>query len=334
MQRIKVMAGLDIAERRKPQTGRIELCVSDQRYSLLVSTAPTVDGECCILRIVPGKAGQTRLDQVCLEDTGLAVVRKWLERSHGLILVSGPTGSGKTTTLHAMVNEVKGPEKVIMGVECPVSARLDGVSHLLVRPEAGFGFPQAIRTAVSQICDVIFVSDLPDAETVEAACHAASAGCLVLACAAADSAPATITRLLQTGCRPQLLAAALIGVTNQRLIRKVCGSCREETALDSLSPAEREFIGAFQIEKPCRGKGCEQCNNTGYRWRVAVYELLEVNDALSEAIAGQRPSRELMEIAVRSGMKRLRESGLAKVSEGVTTVGELLRVLARLPDGR
>jgi len=227
-----------------------------------------------------------------------------------------------------MINEVRGPAKAVMGVEDPVSIRIDGVNHFQLRPGLGFGYPEAIRSALSQACDLLFISDLPDLESAEAACHAASSGCLVLCSLAADSAPAAITRLLHMGCRPHLLASALTGVTNQRLVRRVCGKCGEEASTDDLSPSERKFLGDFQIQHFRRGAGCDNCGNTGYRHRGGLYEMFDVTEAVAEVVLRQGNTDEVRQAAIAAGMKAIRENGLEKVAEGVTTPAELIRALA------
>ena len=325
--RIKVMAGLDITEHRRPQTGRVELRVSEQPIDLIVSTAPCIDGERCVIRIMDPTVVPTQLIDIGLGEEGLLTIRRWQRKANGLVLVTGPSGSGKTTTLHAMVNELNGPERAIIGIEDPLTSRIGYVGHLVLRPGVGFGYPEAIRTAMLQACDLLYVSELPDTESAESACRAASSGCLVLGSLCADSVAAAAAQLLHMGCQPHLIASTLVGITNQRLVRRVCAECSEKHSIDELSSAERSLIEDTEIGEFCQGKGCANCNNTGYRGRAAIYEVVEVSDDIRDAIVRQAPTHEMREAVAKSESKALLADGLAKVAAGITMVSEVLRVI-------
>ena len=325
--RIKVMANIDIAERRRATWGRVEVNISGHRSDLLVHILPCLDGERCTISISGEATTKATLSSIDLAPGHQATLREWLARPHGIVLATGPAGSGKTTTLYAIINDLNRPDRAIITVEDPVHSKLDRVSQTRIMRGRGFDRPRAIEAALAQNCDVLMLSDLPDVESVDAACQAALTGRLVLSSLPVGDAPAAAAWLLDMGCRPHLVSATLVGVTCQRLVRQLC-DCRFEVAPDALPQAEQEFLGDSGIGKAPVPKGCDQCYDTGYRGRVAVYEFMEITDAMRRAIVKRADAGEIRKLARAAGMRPLRDDGLAKVEQGVTSVAELMRALA------
>lgn len=266
---------------------------------VLISSSPqcrSLRGESCTIRVIPTETRDIELSQIRLDSGDLATLESWLSMPHGVILVTGPSGSGKTTSLYSMVNHLKCEKKKIVGIEETVMTELQGVTQMKLRPDLGFGYVQALETAPLMACDALYVAELPDPETVNAALQAGSTGCLVLSSCPADGAAEAITQFLQMNCRPHQIAS-IIGVINQRWVRKVCENCAEEVTRDQLAPAELEILGELELVRILRGNGCEYCNNTGFRHRIASYELLEVNDAIREAIHARASTAEIREVA-------------------------------------
>lgn len=325
--RLKVLAELDIAERRLPQDGRVRVRVGEQWMDVRVSTLPALHGESVVLRLLDA-GGQDAAAPRSLESLGLhaSLLTPWralVARSAGLLLVSGPTGSGKTTSLHASLLERSTPDVKVVSVEDPVEYRLDSVVQLPANTRAGFGFAQALRAILRHDPDVILVGEMRDAETAEIAVRAALTGHLVLSTVHTTDAVGAVARLLDMGVPPYLLTGTLQGVLAQRLVRRVCTACgtwREAHA------EERRMLDA-SIERVFAGAGCIACAQTGYRGRMAIAELLTVSDRMREAIAQSATSRALHDMARTEGMPSLAADGARAVRDGHTTPDEVLRVV-------
>lgn len=330
--RLKVMADLDINEKRLPQEGRIHLKYQERQFNGGVASCPSAFGESITLRLLDTAVATIGLERLNLhnnEDT----LKKWLHSSHGLILITGPTESGKTTTLYSCVSEVAGENKKTVTIEDPVEYTLPYTTQTWIDRKAGLSCASALRAFMRQDPDVIMIGELADLESAQAALQAAIAGHLVLTCIHTDSATSTITRLLDWGIEPFLLNAALLGISNQRLVRRVCPDCQEEYKPDAAALKKvRELAakGGYEMPKNARfvlGKGCIKCRQTGYRGRVGIYELLENNEAMRAAILARNSASELQQIALQSDMILLFADGVRKAIEGITTLDEVLRVM-------
>jgi type IV pilus assembly protein PilB len=324
--RVKVMADLDIAETRLPQDGRIELTVGGRPVDLRVSTLPTMFGESCVMRVLDRSVVSLDIDKLGFVPEEKARIHEFLRLPHGIVLVTGPTGSGKTTTLYAMLNEVNEVDRKIITVEDPVEYDLDGIIQVPVNDEIGVTYARVLRTILRQDPDVILVGEIRDRETAQTAIEASLTGHLVFSTLHTNDAPSAITRLVDVGVEPFLLTATLQGILAQRLVRRVCSSCKvlyepadnvlRELGLTAADVAGRQFA---------RGRGCEECNFTGMRGRLALAELLIVDDRMKEAILDGRSSSELAALAREQGMRSLRDAGLRAVFDGHTSVEEVLR---------
>ena len=327
--RLKVLAGLDIAERRLPQDGRTRVRVGARELDIRVSTLPALHGESIVLRLLDGGGGTEtrRLAELGMAPAVLEQMTRMLARSSGLVLVTGPTGSGKTTTLYAALAERSTPGVKVVTVEDPVEYRLDGVVQLPVNTKAGFGFANALRAILRHDPDVILVGEMRDAETAEIAVQAALTGHLVLSTLHTTDATGALPRLVEMGVAPYLLAATLHGVLAQRLVRTVCETCATWRAPTN---EERALLGASiaQITRVRAGGGCGECANTGFRGRAAISELLVLDETMrAQFVAGA--SLEAMRSAARSrGVASLRDDGWRLVSEGRTTIAEVARVVS------
>ncbi len=331
MTRIKILAGLDISERRRPQDGRFSVGIEGQKVDLRVATLPTYLGEKVVIRVLD--TGTARLD---LEDLGfLPEVRrlydKLTDKPWGTILITGPTGSGKSTTLYATLNRLNRVETNIITVEDPVEYQLSGIAQIQVNAGAGISFSSALRSILRADPDIILVGEVRDRETAEIAIESALTGHLVLTSLHTNDALSTPTRLFEMGVEPYLVASALTAVIGQRLARRLCLNCRVPSTVTSeelnqhgfVTPASEE---AFQLFHPAP-QGCVRCSRTGYYGRVALHELLEITEAMGRAIAARAPIEELQSIASAQGFITLRQAGLAQVLQGVTSIEEILRVL-------
>ena len=316
--RLKIMAELDIAERRLPQDGRIRLRLQDRPVDVRVSTLPTLHGESIVLRLLDADAGRASLDQLGMSPATLGRFDDVIARPHGIVLATGPTGSGKTTTLYAAIDRIRTGREKILTVEDPVEYELAGVPQVPVNEKVGVTFATALRALLRQDPDVIFVGEIRDGETAEIATQAALTGHLVLSTLHTNDAPSALTRLLELGIAPYLVASTVDAILAQRLVRVVCRDCREEVALagnDPLLPATE-----------WRGRGCDRCHGSGYRGRTGIYELLVVDDALRAELMRRGGAGELRRVAIAGGMTTLYEDGLRQVRAGMTTVEEVLRV--------
>jgi type IV pilus assembly protein PilB len=324
--RIKVMADLDIAETRLPQDGRIELTVGGRAVDLRVSTLPTMFGESTVMRVLDRSVVALDLDNLGLLPNAKAQLRKFLELPHGIVLVTGPTGSGKTTTLYGMLNEANGEDVKIITVEDPVEYDLEGIVQIPVNEEIEVTYSKVLRTILRQDPDIILVGEIRDRETAQTAIEASLTGHLVFSTLHTNDAPSAITRLADIGIEPFLLTATLQGILAQRLVRRVCKGCKEEyepsdEVLRRLG-IDRALIGG---KKFAQGRGCETCNFTGYKGRMAITEILVVDERLRELMLSGASTSQLARAAVESGMSTLRECGLQAIFSGSSSVEEVLR---------
>lgn len=328
--RVKIMSKLDIAEKRLPQDGRIKIRFSDNGQAkdidFRVSCLPTLFGEKIVMRLLD--KGKLMLDMTKLgfEPESLKKLETQIQKPWGMVLVTGPTGSGKTNTLYSSISKVNTPETNIMTAEDPVEFNLLGVNQVQVRESIGLNFAAALRSFLRQDPNIILVGEIRDFETAEIAVKAALTGHLVLSTLHTNDAPSTINRLMNMGIEPFLVASSLNLVCAQRLVRRVCTNCKVE---DDVPPPALEQIGftpdLAKTVKPKKGTGCEKCNKTGYKGRVGLYEVMEITDELRELILVGASALELRRKAIEEGMITLRGSGLRKITEGVTTIEEVLR---------
>jgi type II secretion system protein E len=316
--RLKIMADLDIAERRLPQDGRIRLRLQDRQVDVRVSTLPTLHGESIVLRLLDTEKGRVALEQLGMSERTLARFGDVIGRPHGIVLATGPTGSGKTTTLYAAIDRIRTGREKILTVEDPVEYELAGVPQVPVNEKVGVTFATALRALLRQDPDVMFVGEIRDAETAEIATQAALTGHLVLSTLHTNDAPSALTRLLELGIAPYLVASTVDAILAQRLVRTVCQECREECAVPGHDPT--------LPETEWRGRGCERCHGTGYRGRTGIYELLVVDDMLRTELMRRGGAGELRRIAIAAGMCTLYDDGLRQVRTGLTTVDEVWRV--------
>jgi type IV pilus assembly protein PilB len=334
--RMKIMGGMDIAEKRLPQDGRIR-CQGDdgQEVDFRVSTLRTIFGEKVVLRILDHRKGVPPLEELGFSAASLESLRQFLRHQHGMILVVGPTGSGKTTTLCSALTAVRSERTNIITIEDPVEYQIPGVNQTQINDKIKLTFASALRSILRQDPDVVLVGEIRDQETARIAMQAAQTGHLVLSTLHTDDAPSCVTRLTDIGIEPYVSASALIGVIAQRLMRRLCAHCRRPYTPDpetlramSISDAEAATITFY------RAVGCDQCNQTGYRGRVGIYEIMQVTDKLRRLIAQRGSEASLRDAALSDGMTSLGEDGLMKVKAGVTTPEELLRVVTEVREAR
>ena len=325
--RVKIMANLDIAERRLPQDGRIKLRYHQREIDFRVSTLPTIFGEKTVMRILDKEALQLDLTKLGFDPWSLEQFNKSIHSPYGMILITGPTGSGKTTTLYSAIHTINSPDINIMTAEDPVEYNLKGVNQLQVNDEIGRTFAAALRSFLRQDPDVVLVGETRDLETAQIAIRAALTGHLVLSTLHTNDCPSTVARLLDMGVPPFLVSSSLVLVLAQRLARKVCRDCREpyEAHEDMLVPYGHVPTGLGRVSF-YRGRGCHTCNFTGMKGRVAIYETMPVTQEIRDLILRNADVNDIRETAQSQGMKTLRQNGLGKVLEGTTTVDEVLRV--------
>ncbi len=327
LSRIKIMSNLDIAERRLPQDGRIKLRYSTREIDFRVSTLPTIFGEKAVLRILDKEALQLDLTKLGFDDWSLEKFNAAIHQPYGMVLITGPTGSGKTTTLYSAIHTINSPEHNIMTAEDPVEYNLKGVNQVQINEGVGRTFAAALRSFLRQDPDVILVGETRDLETAQISIRAALTGHLVFSTLHTNDCPSTIARLLDMGIQPFLVASSLLLILAQRLGRKICKACKEpyEGDEETLVPYGHVPTGKGKVTF-YKGKGCPTCNFTGMKGRVAIYEVMPISEELRDAILRNAPTAELRELAQSQGMKTLRQNGLLKVLEGTTTVEEVLRV--------
>ena len=324
--RIKVMANLDIAERRLPQDGRIELIVGGNPIDLRVAVLPTLFGESVVMRVLDRGNVQLDLDKLGLRADELETCYQLIKKPNGIIVVTGPTGSGKTTTLYAALNTLNTPEVKILTAEDPVEYDIDGLVQVQVRTDIGMTFGRALRSFLRQDPDIILVGEIRDLETAQIAVQASLTGHLVFSTLHTNDAPSSVARLLDLGMEPFLVTATVEAIVGQRLVRRICRNCREpfdptEELLMELN-LTKDDLGDNQLYF---GRGCDYCNNTGYRGRLAIYEIMVMEDSIRDLIMNRASTNILRAEARKLGMRTLRESGLLAIFEGVTTIEEVVK---------
>jgi len=316
--RIKILSNLDIAERRLPQDGRFKFKVGKRKVDLRVSTFPTVFGEKVVIRILDRSKLVLEPERLGMEREELAKFRKVLKRPYGMVLVTGPTGSGKTTTLYSALNYLNDPRKNIVTVEDPVEYQLEGINQTPARPEIGLSFAQFLRHILRQDPDIIMVGEIRDLETANIAIRSALTGHLVLSTLHTNDSVSAINRLINMGVEPYLISSCLNLVIAQRLIRLLCPECKEKTS------APPGLLG--KCREIYQAKGCSFCGATGYKGRIGIYELFEISSAIEDMILKRVPEKDLREEVKKEGMKTLRENGLDKVCAGITSLEEVLSI--------
>jgi len=324
--RIKIMANLDIAERRLPQDGRIELTVSSSPVDLRVSVLPTMFGESVVMRVLDRSNVQLSMDKIGLRASDYDKIAEVIKRPNGIVVVTGPTGSGKTTTLYSALNELNDPETKILTAEDPVEYDIDGLIQCQVNTDQQLTFAKLLRSFLRQDPDVILVGEIRDLETAQIAVQASLTGHLVFTTVHTNDAPSTILRLVDLGVESFLITATVEAIVAQRLVRKICTKCKEE-----YEPSDEELLELQLHSKDVvgrtffRGKGCDTCNNSGYRGRLALFEIMEFDDSLRELILSQASTAVIRVEAQKRGMRSLRECGMLSIFDGQTTIDEVVR---------
>jgi type II secretory ATPase GspE/PulE/Tfp pilus assembly ATPase PilB-like protein len=324
--RIKIMAKLDISERRMPQDGRIKIKIAGRNIDLRVSCLPTMYGESMVLRLLDRESISFSLESLGFPDKEKAQFETLINQPYGIILVTGPTGSGKTTTLYSALNTIHSPEKKIITIEDPVEYELDGINQVHVNAKAGLTFAKGLRSIVRQDPDVVLVGEIRDAETAEIAIHAALTGHLVFSTLHTNDSAGAITRLIEMGVEDYLLSSSLIGVLAQRLVRILCPHCKtpfepDRSLLERFRLSE-EALARASFYKPV---GCDACAHTGYKGRTALFELLSINDDIRELILKNKSSASIRDMGMRHGMTLLQSDGWWKALNGVTSIEEVIR---------
>lgn len=323
--RIKIMGNLNITENRVPQDGRIKMTVNFKPVDIRLSTLPSVHGEKIVMRILDLSNALNQLDKLGFSSTNVEKFKTMIEKPNGIVLITGPTGSGKSSTLYAALNRLNSEEVNIITIEDPVEYQLEGINQIQVNDDVGMTFASGLRSILRQDPDIVMVGEIRDLETAQISVRASLTGHLVLSTLHTNSAIASITRLIDMGIEPFLIASSLAGVVAQRLVRRVCRDCSTEMMP---TDREKEIFANYGIE--CltikKGKGCPSCSLTGYRGRVAIHEVLTVDDELRQLVMNAASGRDIRDYAKKAGMIFLIEDGLMKVAEGLTTTEEVLRV--------
>lgn len=323
--RIKIIGGMDISEKRKPQDGRITQVVDRQEYDIRASILPTVYGEKVVMRLTSKNALTLEKKRLGLNDAELEKFDHILENPHGILLVTGPTGSGKSTTLYTALSELNKEDVNIITVEDPVEANIDGINQVQVNPKADLTFASALRSILRQDPDIIMIGEIRDAETAQIAVQASITGHLVVSTLHTNSAASTVTRLADMGIESYLIADSVVGIIAQRLVRRLCLDCKQEYEAPM---EEKELLGCsteqpLKLYKPC---GCDKCDNTGYKGRIGVYEIMEVTPRLKRVIAHNEDADKIKDMALEDGMKTLRMRAAEYVVDGTTSITEMLKV--------
>ena len=329
---VKIMAELNIAERRKPHDGRIKVRAGADDFDLRVSILPTKFGETVNMRILNRKSMFIDLDHLGLTDSQLPAIQALSSLPHGVVLLTGPTGSGKTTTLYALLTRINTNELKTITVEDPIEYQITGINQIQVHPQIGLTFASILRSILRHDPDIILIGEIRDTETADIAVRASLTGHLVFSTLHTNDAPSAITRLVDMGIEPYLVSSCLEGVIAQRLVRRVCSACKTETApddtiLEEITAMCPDRIGDAVFYQP---NGCPDCNFTGYRGRIALFEIMMLNDDIRSLIVHQRPSNEIKKMAIQNGLVTLRRDGWGRVMEGVTTVDEVVRVARKV----
>jgi general secretion pathway protein E len=326
--RIKVMATLNIAEKRLPQDGRIGIKLGDHSIDLRISTVPTVNGERVVMRILDKSSVLFGLEELGYYSDDLNTIEKLIKQEHGIVLVTGPTGSGKTTSLYSMLSRINSPDKNILTIEDPIEYQLKGIGQIPVNTKVGLTFASGLRSIVRQDPDVILVGEIRDLETAEIAIQAALTGHLVFSTLHTNDASSAITRLIDMGIEPFLVTSSVNAIVAQRLVREICLSCKQEYFPEDESLLEIGISKAM-LDKDgylFRGAGCKECIDTGYKGRTGIYEILTISDSIKSTILKTSDSNVIKNMAIKEGLHTLREDGARKVEDGLTTIEEVLRV--------
>lgn len=323
--RLKILSGLDIAEKRRPQDGRLSLSNDGRDVDFRVSTLPTRHGEKVVLRLLDRGSIELDMEALGIRDGYLSTLKRTLDMPNGIILVTGPTGSGKTTTLYASLQSIDYRSRNVQTIEDPVEYDLPGINQSQVKPDIGYTFAAALRAFLRQDPDVILVGEIRDSETAEIAVRSALTGHLVLSTLHTNDAPSTITRLIDMGIEPYLVASSLRLIIAQRLVRRICPSCRCSAQASESIRRTLNLSAADNFE----GSGCDDCNGTGYRGRIALFEFLPIGEELEEAIASEAGTIRIRRLAEESGFKSLQHSARPLITKGVTTPEEVLRATIR-----
>lgn len=329
LSRLKIMAGMNIAEKRLPQDGRIRILGMGKDLDLRVSTLPALYGESIVMRILDKSSFMLGLAELGFLHEDADTFEKLIHLPYGMLLITGPTGSGKTTTLYAALSYINKPNKKLITVEDPVEYQLSGINQVQVKPQIGLTFASGLRTMLRQAPDIIMVGEIRDFETASIATQAALTGHLLFSTLHTNDAAGAFTRLIDMGVKSYLVSSTILAVMAQRLVRKICSNCKEQ-----YKPSIEElYLFGYKPGDPkaeelklFKGKGCKTCNYTGYKGRIGVFELLVNNDEIREMIVKRRSSYEIRDLARKHGMKLLREDGLNKIAEGITTVSEVVRI--------
>ncbi len=323
--RIKIMSDLDISERRIPQDGRVGLTIEGRHVDVRVVTLPTVHGESVVLRILDKDSVPLDLERLGMREHELERFRRAFQKPHGAVLVTGPTGSGKSTTLYAALGELNQPEKGIITIEDPVEYQIEGITQLQVNPKAGLTFANGLRSMMRADPDILMVGEIRDRETAQVAIEGALTGHMVLSTLHTNDAPAAITRLIEMGVEPFLIASAIDCVMAQRLARTLCAHCKRRTILPAKVVEDHGFHTSFDIEA-YEPVGCGRCGGSGYKGRIGIYEVMTVTEEIRSLTLTRASSEQIGAVAMQEGMRRLREDGLDKVKAGLTSIAEISRV--------
>jgi type IV pilus assembly protein PilB len=328
--RLKIMSDIDIAERRKPQDGRMSVMHGGRQIDLRVATLPTVHGEKVVMRILDNSSTSMGMEKLHLLERNAAVYKQSYTKPYGMILVTGPTGSGKSTTLYTTLHAVARPEINVITVEDPVEYRMAGINQVQVNPKAGLTFASALRSILRSDPDVVLLGEIRDHETAQIAIEAALTGHLVLSTLHTNDAPSAITRLTEMDIEPFLVGSALDCVVAQRLARRLCEKCKQPYTHqpDELESLRFAYDPSYGIPTLFRAAGCSSCSNTGYRGRIAIHEVMAVTEEIERLAVARSSSAEISRLAVQQGMSTLRQDGWAKVLNGLTSIEEILRVVA------
>ncbi|WP_339214312.1 ATPase, T2SS/T4P/T4SS family [Ornithinibacillus sp. FSL M8-0202] len=325
--RIKIISNLNITENRIPQDGRVKITIQDRSVDIRVSTLPSIYGEKVVMRILDLGANLNDVDKLGFTEHNLATFKSMIEKPNGIVLITGPTGSGKSSTLYAALNRLNREEVNIITIEDPVEYQLEGINQVQVREEIGMTFASGLRSILRQDPDIVMIGEIRDVETAQIAVRASLTGHLVLSTLHTNSAVDALSRLMDMGVEPFLLSSSLNGIVAQRLVRKICPDCSEK-----VGPTERElkmFSNAnLVVSEVTRGKGCSSCGMTGYRGRVAIHEVLPIDEMIRNLIVNTGTRREILSYVRKKEMKFLLDDGLLKVSQGLTTTEEVLRVVS------
>jgi type IV pilus assembly protein PilB len=326
LSRMKIMSDMNIATKRIPQDGRFRLNLEGGQIDMRVSSLPTIFGENIVMRILETTSILIGMERLGFDEQNLEKFKSLIVKPHGIILVTGPTGSGKTTTLYSALNTINTPDKNIITIEDPVEYQMKMVRQSQINPKAGLTFATGLRSILRQDPDIIMVGEIRDLETAEIAVQAALTGHLVFSTLHTNDAPSSLTRLTDMGVEPFLISSSVIGIVAQRLVRTICPNCKQ-----SYTPS-KEVIDEIGVQLPkgdlkfYRGTGCKNCKNTGYKGRLGIFEMLMLNDKIRDLILAKTSSTQIKRVAQEAGMRTLREDGIVKMLAGVTTIDEVIRV--------